>query len=564
MTVRRRLVAVLSATALVLGATSLVAGAPSASAAPQTVGSSTLDWGVKASFRNYIVNISHGSITASGGATQSGGATGSFSWAGAGGSYDPVAKTGALDYSGTVVFRAEEHTIWDITIANPSVVLDGDATGTLVADVSYRTGGTEAAPENVSSLQDVSFGTVAVGTPTLNGSTYTFANQAVTLTAAGASAFNGFYSAGTELDPLTATATLVAPALTITTGSLPAGLVGKSYTSTQLATTGGTASYTYALASGSLPGGIVLSTSGKISGTPTGSGTSTFTVKVLDATKPVKREGTKQLSITIAPMTIIAPTIATGLVGKAYPSSTFKTNGGKATVKWDISAGALPAGLKMSSTGVVSGTPVTAGTYTATVRAADANTVKNYAYHQVSITIDPMTVLPFTPPAALVGKAITSATFKANGGKTTLVWTVSGGALPPGLKLSTSGALSGTPVTGGAYTFTVRVADASVPKNYAYREVTMNVTPMTVATTSVPAGRVGTMYTTTALKANGGKTTLVWSVIGGSLPPGLKLSSGGSLSGTPTVAGTYTFTVQVADASTPKNYATKQLTLVVT
>ncbi|MCZ4497736.1 MAG: Ig family protein [Marmoricola sp.] len=628
----------------------MLVAVPAADAASQTVSSSSLSWGVRTSFRSYIV-ATGGSITASDGATKDTGAsTSPFTWAGAGGSYDPVTRSGSLDYAGKVVFSAPAHTIWNITITNPSVVLDGDATGTLVADVSYATGGTQAAPENIGTSSEVAIGTVSVGTPSVTGATSAYVNQAVTLTQAGSESFAGFYAAGDAMDPLTATATVqsspntvvvdtgtLAPAQvgkaysvqlagsggqspyiwSLATGNLPTGLslsstgaitgvptteqtsdftvratdaadpaaggtkdlslpvktvvistgalasapVQKSYAAT-LAATGGKSSYTWSLAGGALPKGLALSTSGKVSGTPTVVGTFAFTARAQDSTKPTKWVATKDLSLTVAPMTVNAVTPPAGLVGKAYPSTTFKATGGKATVVWAVAAGGVPTGLKLSTGGVLSGTPTTAGTYTFTVRATDAGTPKNIATKQVGVTIAPLTLNAVTVPSGLVGKAFTSTTFKATGGRATLVWTVSEGALPSGLKLSTGGVLSGTPTAAATRNVTVKVTDASTPKAIATRAVTIVVDPMTVIPQSLPNGKLGTSYKAT-VKANGGKAALAWTVAAGALPAGLKLSSTGALSGKPTTAGTFAFTVQVTDGTTPKNSATRTFSITV-
>ncbi|MCZ4497737.1 MAG: hypothetical protein JWQ74_290 [Marmoricola sp.] len=204
-TLRRRIVALASTAALALGVGGVVALAPSAQAATQPVTSSSLSWGIKASFRSYITGIAAGSITASEGATRT---SSGFTWTGAGGSYDAATKVGSLDYAGKVVFRSVAHTIWHITIANPSIVLDGDSTGTLVADVSYKTGGTESNPDSQGTATDVNFGDIAVTAPTSSGSTTTYTSQAVKLTQDGATAFGGFYEAGVDLDAFTASATL--------------------------------------------------------------------------------------------------------------------------------------------------------------------------------------------------------------------------------------------------------------------------------------------------------------------------------------------------------------------
>lgn len=349
------------------------------------------------------------------------------------------------------------------------------------------------------------------------------------------------------------------PNVTVTTSTLPDGVIGKAYSAT-LAATGGKTAYAWTVASGALPAGLKIS-SGKITGTPTAPGTSTFTVQVADATTP-KNYAYKQLSIFIPPIAVNAQTLPASLAGKAYPATKFTSTGGKATLVWTVVSGSLPAGLKLSTAGALSGTPVGPGTSSFTVQVADASVPKNIATRPFSITVAPVTVNAATLPTGLIGKAYPSTKFTANGGKATLVWTVSAGSLPAGLKLSTAGALSGTPTTAGTSTFTVRVADASVPKNIATREFSITVAPFTVATASLPAAKVATTYAP-KLTANGGKGTLVWTVVSGTLPPGLKLSTAGAFSGKPTAAGSFTFTVQVADGSAPKNIATKTFTIVV-
>lgn len=105
----------------------------------------------------------------------------------------------------------------------------------------------------------------------------------------------------------------------------------------------------------------------------------------------------------------------------------------------------------------------------------DSHTPKQTSTGGVFITINPIAISPATVPKATVGKYYT-ATFKATGGKPTLKWTISSGTLPIGLKLSTSGTLSGTPKVAGSYPFTVTVTDASSPANTSSESVTLTIT----------------------------------------------------------------------------------------
>lgn len=199
-------------TAAVLGALALtVLAAAPASAAPQPIGSSELHWGIKSGFRSYITGIAAGTITASDGAAKEGsGAAAPYLWSGDGGSYDPEANAGTIRFNGTVKFSAPAHTIWHITISDPVVVLDGDSSATLLADVSYATGGTEASPEDQGSATDVAFADLTVG-PRSGSGPYTFSDVGAALTAAGSEAFGGFYAVGTVLDPLTFTVSAAPP-----------------------------------------------------------------------------------------------------------------------------------------------------------------------------------------------------------------------------------------------------------------------------------------------------------------------------------------------------------------
>jgi hypothetical protein len=136
---------------------------------------------------------------------------------------------------------------------------------------------------------------------------------------------------------------------------------------------------------------------------------------------------------------------------------------------------------------------------------------------------------------------------------------VTQGALPSGLSLSSGGSLSGTPATSGSYSFTVSAFDAS--GLYAgFRDYSLTVAAAPTAPTpapsstfaispsSLPSATAGSSYSQ-SISATGPSSSYTVRVTQGSLPPGLSLSSGGSLSGTPSTAGSYAFTVSAFDAS---------------
>ncbi len=138
-------------------------------------------------------------------------------------------------------------------------------------------------------------------------------------------------------------------------------------------------------------------------------------------------------------------------------------------------------------------------------------------------------------------------TLSAVGGAPPYAWSIASGSLPPGLNLSNSGQISGTPTTTGPFAVVVQVMDAS--GTTATQPLTITISgPLAVATTSLSDGVVGAAYSQT-LTAMGGAGGYTWTLTSGSLPAGTTLSSAGLISGTLTTTGTYSFTVTVTDLS---------------
>lgn len=166
-------------------------------------------------------------------------------------------------------------------------------------------------------------------------------------------------------------------------------------------------------------------------------------------------------------------------------------------------------------------------------------------------------------PSTAVGVSY-SAALQATGGVSPYSFAVASGTLPPGLALaSSSGAVKGTPTTAGNFSFTIQVSDSSTPSQTAQKSFSVIVNPkdgLVIGTNSLPNGTKGTAYSAN-LAASGGTTPYVWTVTAGSLPPGLSLSRAGTISGTPTGSGQSSFTVQVADSSSPTQKASTSLSI---
>jgi len=249
-----------------------------------------------------------------------------------------------------------------------------------------------------------------------------------------------------------------------------------------------------------------------------------------------------------------------GATGIAYPGYTFTVaSGGAPPFTWS-ETGALPPGLALSSGGQLTGTPVSAGTYAFTVRVADSSTPALTGTLPVSLKIDAVMVSPGQMPPAGVHGTPYDFTFNATGGNLPLSWTITAGALPPGLTLSSGGTLSGTPAAARStpFAFTVTVTDSSTPRaaanSVAYTITVSEPPPPSINNTQPPTATVGSPYSF-PFTASDGLAPLVWT------PPtapmgGLTVSSDGILSGTPSTAGIFPITLTVKDALNQSSPAT--------
>jgi autotransporter-associated beta strand protein len=159
-----------------------------------------------------------------------------------------------------------------------------------------------------------------------------------------------------------------APGLEITTASLRGGMVDRVYQET-LAASAGTPPYSWSIMAGNPPAGLVLAADGSLGGTPSSTGTATFTARVTDsAANSVSREFTA----TIAGALAISPSqLPAAWVGTAY-SQTLTATGGFGPYAWSVVSGSFPAGISLAgATGVISGTPSAISSSSVTLRVTD-------------------------------------------------------------------------------------------------------------------------------------------------------------------------------------------------
>ncbi len=358
---------------------------------------------------------------------------------------------------------------------------------------------------------------------------------------------------------------VVAPnSLTIMTSTLPAGTDGTTY-SKALQVSGGTPSYTWSISSGSLPTGMSLgTTTGMISGTPTASGTFNFAARVTDSSSPAQTKSAA-MTLVVAPssLTITTATLPSGTNGTSY-SQTLQASGGTAGSRWSISSGSLPTGMSLgTTTGMISGTPTVSGTFNFAARVTDSSSPAQTKSAAMTLVVAPssLTITTSTLPSGTNGTSY-SQTLQASGGTAGYTWSITSGSLPTGMSLA-SGVIAGTPTVSGSFNFTVSVTDSGSPAQTKSAAMTLVVAPnsLTITTSTLPSGTNGTGYSQT-LQASGGTAGYTWSITSGSLPTGMSLASG-VIAGTPTVSGSFNFTVSVTDSGSPAQTKSATMTLVV-
>jgi hypothetical protein len=357
------------------------------------------------------------------------------------------------------------------------------------------------------------------------------------------------------------------PALSLACASA-SGQVGLPYDSFLMAM-GGFPPYVFSIPSGSLPPGLTLNpTTGEISGTPSTAGTFSFTSQVVDSSGNPSTNTVQSscgITITTPPVPLaLSCAASTGVVGVAYSSSLVAT-GGVPTYTFSIIAGSLPTGLSLNSTtGAITGLPTTAGSFPFTAQVMDSSGgSSNMATASCGITISGPPTASCVVINAVQGVAITPVTMTGSGGVGG-PYTFSATGLPAGLTMSSSGTISGTPTASGTFPYTVTVTDKAGNTGTFNCSVTV-VSPIALAC-ATSTGQVGTPYSS-ALVATGGVPSYTFSISGGSLPPGLGLSpSTGAITGTPTAAGTFSFTGEVVDSSgnSGSNTATNSCSIVIT
>ncbi len=393
------------------------------------------------------------------------------------------------------------------------------------------------------------------GTAVVSGSALTY-TPTVGYSGADSFAYTVTDNASGLSNTATVSVTVSAPVLSISPSTLAGGTVGTAY-SQVLSAANGTAAYRFDVTAGSLPAGVALSSGGALSGTPTTPESRSFTVSATDA---YGATGSQSYTIAIA----VAPPVANDI------NATVAANSGSNSISLGLTGGAATsvavASAPSHGTATASGTSISytpspgySGYDSFTYTATNASGTSAAATATMTVSQPTLTISPSTLPAGTATVAY-SQTLSATSGTTPYSFAVTGGALPAGMTLASSGLLSGTPTVEQDQSFTVTATDA-------HGATGSQVYTLTIAIAAPVAGDVAA-----TVSANSSDNDISLNISGGAAASvaivttpthGTTITTGSSISYTPAVgySGADSFTYSATNATGTSSPATVAITI---
>ncbi|MBI3483892.1 MAG: putative Ig domain-containing protein [Acidobacteria bacterium] len=345
---------------------------------------------------------------------------------------------------------------------------------------------------------------------------------------------------------------------------------------------GGEGPFTFTITSNSQPVPVGLSvvysptTGVTITGIPATAGTTHLEFSVRDETR--LHTATQAYDFRVVSPLLIAPS-SLPAAGVGFPYNvTLAVGGGTPPYTWGTANGipSPPPGLTFDpATGILSGTPTTAGNFVTFLSVKDSGSPPQTAYAGSGVwVVDRLTITKPRMKDGVTGKVYPGDTMEAAGGQPPFTWSnvpqqYAPNNLPPGISLAAEGSLSGQPTTSGTYFPVIEVRDSSNPPRVATSSPLVVISPpLAIATTSLRDGIENLQYSAD-IGFTGGALPYTSRISSGSLPPGLIYIPSqftvyfipariyGPLSG----VGTYSFTVAVTDSSVPPDVVAQPFTI---